>query len=80
VKGSATLFDAVDVDHYAMPVFNPTIGIVNDILDHLVEEMQGSSCCEDYYRFEERRLYELMENLHLAVNALFNVCCISQGV
>jgi hypothetical protein len=34
------LFDAVNVDHYVMPVLHLTIGIVNNILDHLVEEMQ----------------------------------------
>jgi hypothetical protein len=67
------LFDAVDVDHYVMPVLYLTIGIVNDILDHLVEEMQavGEWYTEDYYRFEEEVIYELMHGeLHLAVNAL----------
>jgi hypothetical protein len=36
------IFDAVDVDHYGMPVLHLTIGIVNAILDHLVEEMQAT--------------------------------------
>jgi hypothetical protein len=65
------LFDAVDVDHYVMPVLHLTIGIVNDILDHLVEEMQaaGEWYTEDYYRFEEEVIRADGE-LHLAVNAL----------
>jgi hypothetical protein len=45
------LFDAVDVDHYVMPVLHLTIGIVNDVLDHLVEEMQvaGEWYTDEYY-------------------------------
>jgi hypothetical protein len=58
------LFDAADVDHYAMPVLHLTIGIVNDILDNLVEEMQatGEWYTDDYYRLEEE-VYKPIENL-----------------
>jgi hypothetical protein len=65
------LFDAVDVDHYVMPVLHLTIGIVNDILDHLVEEMQaaGEWYTDNYYRLEEE-VIQAGRALHLAANAL----------
>jgi hypothetical protein len=65
------LFDAVDVDHYIMPVLHLTIGLVNDILDHLVEEMQaaGEWYTDDYYRLEEE-VIQADRELHLAAGAL----------
>jgi hypothetical protein len=66
-----SLFDAVNVDHYVMPVLHLTIGIVNDIPDHLVEEMQaaGEWYTDDYYRLEEE-VIQADRELHLAGNAL----------
>jgi hypothetical protein len=65
------LFDAVNVDHYVMPVLHLTIGIINDILDHLGEEMQAAGECytDEYYRLQEEFMQANRE-LHLAVNAL----------
>jgi hypothetical protein len=52
-------------------VLRLTIGIVNDILDHLVEEMQaaGEWYTDDYYRLEEE-VIQADRELHLAANIL----------
>ena len=48
------IFDAVDVDHYVIPVLHLTIGLVNDVLDHLVSECQAAAevFTQQYYDLE----------------------------
>ena len=37
------LFDLVEVDHYVVPVLHLTIGKGDDVLDHLLDEMQAAA-------------------------------------
>ena len=37
------IFDAMEVDHYVVPVLHLTIGLTNDVLDHLVCECQAAA-------------------------------------
>ena len=48
------IFDAIDVDHYVIPVLHLTIGLVNDVLDHLVSECQAAAeeFTQRYYALE----------------------------
>lgn len=39
----APIFDAIEVDHYVVPVLHLTIGLANDMLDHLVSECQAAA-------------------------------------
>jgi hypothetical protein len=62
----APIFDAIEVDHYVIPVLHLTIGLVNDVLDHLVQECQAAAekFSDEYYKLEEemvRVTQDLME-------------------
>ena len=39
----APVINAVAVDHFVIPVLHLTIGLVNDVLDHLVGECQAAA-------------------------------------
>lgn len=51
---TAPVIDAVEVDHYVIPVLHLTIGLVNDVLDHLVGECQAAAeeFTQRYYALE----------------------------
>ena len=51
---TAPVLDAVEVDHYVVPVLHLTIGLVNDVLDHLVAECQAAAeeFTVEYYELE----------------------------
>ena len=51
---TAPVIDAVEVDHYVIPVLHLTIGLVNDVLDHLVGECQAAAeeFTQQYYALE----------------------------
>jgi hypothetical protein len=51
---TAPVIDAVEVGHYVIPVLHLTIGLVNDVLDHLVGECQAAAeeFTQRYYELE----------------------------
>jgi hypothetical protein len=68
---TAPILDAVDVDHYVVPVLHLTIGLVNDVLDHLVAECQaaGEEFTGEYYKLEAEQ-GQVVNALSLAVETL----------
>ena len=49
------LFDAVDIDHFIMPVLHLSLGLVNGVYKNLVAECQAGyeAFTEEYYELEE---------------------------
>ena len=58
------LFDCVEVDHYVIPVLHLTIGKGNDVLEHLMEEMQAAA--EEYSQeyLDAEKAYEQARQVH----------------
>jgi hypothetical protein len=55
-NGHKLLFDSVEIDHYVFPVLHvELLGLVNDIYDNLVAELQAGyeSFTEKYYELED---------------------------